>query len=53
MITLKNYKDHKPKKMVTVEGAGHTLCYIIGGEKIRKEINNFIKECINQNMEVE
>ena len=42
-----------PKKMVTVEGAGHTLCYIKGGENIRMEINNFIKECIHRNMEVE
>ena len=41
------------KKMVTVEGAGHTLCYQIGGETVRKELNEFMKECINSKEEVE
>lgn len=42
-----------PKKMIIVEGAGHTLCYLKGGEKLRKEIDDFIEECINQKKEVQ
>ena len=41
-----------PKKMVTVEGAEHTFCYLKGGESVRNEIHNFIKECINSKNEV-
>lgn len=41
-----------PKKMVTVEGAGHTLCYLTGGETVRREIGDFIQECINPKKEV-
>ena len=33
------------KKAITVKGAGHTLCYLAGGEPLRNEINQFIADC--------
>lgn len=35
------------KKAVTVKGAGHTLCYLAGGEFIRNEIDEFLDKYIN------
>ena len=36
------------KKILTVKGAGHTLCYLVGGESLRKEIDGFINECTSK-----
>ena len=34
------------KQMITVEGAGHTLCYHIGGETVQQKIHSFLDGCI-------
>lgn len=36
------------KQFITVKGAGHTLCYLAGGEPLRNSINEFIDDCINK-----
>ena len=36
------------KEMLTVEGAGHTLCYIAGGRPIQQKIRDFIDACIEK-----
>lgn len=35
------------KEKITVKGAGHTLCYITGGEELHNKINTFIENCID------
>lgn len=34
------------KEKIIVNDAGHTLCYITGGQPLQKQINNFIDNCI-------
>lgn len=49
-FTTRNYSACASKKeMVVVEGAGHTLCYVAGGEEIKKRISNFINNSIEEN----
>jgi len=41
------------KERITVEGAGHTLCYLTGGESLRSRIYGFIEDCIGKKQEKE
>ena len=36
------------KKMLTVKGAGHTLCYIAGDESLCLDVDRFIDKCIGK-----
>ena len=36
------------KEFVEVKGAGHTLCYINGGQELSEKINKFIEKSINR-----
>lgn len=36
------------KEIITVKGAGHTLCYIVGGRSLQKKINSFIDKCVDK-----
>ncbi len=48
-FTEKNYfACASTKEIIAVEGAGHTLCYITGGQSLQKKINNFIEKCIDK-----
>lgn len=48
-FTERNYFACAGKKeIITVKGAGHTLCYIVGGSSLRKEVVNFIDTCIGK-----
>ena len=35
------------KEFITIEGAGHTLCYLVGGKPIHDKIDEFIDNCIH------
>lgn len=37
------------KKMITVQGAGHTLCYLVGDESMRADLDGFIDACTENN----
>ena len=36
------------KETFIVKGAGHTLCYIVGGQSVKEKINEFIGKCIDK-----
>lgn len=36
------------KELIIVEGADHTLCYIIGTKKLHTKIDDFLKKCIDE-----
>ncbi len=48
-FTKRNYTACASKKeFIEVEGAGHTLCYVLGGDFVRNAVDNFIEKCINE-----
>ena len=46
-FTERNYEScGSEKEKIIVDGAGHTLCYLTGGQNLQREINNFIDKCV-------
>ena len=47
-FTDRNFNACSSKKQrITIEGAGHTLCFLAGGKPLHDKINEFIQECIS------
>ncbi len=48
-FTKRNYTAcASEKEMIIVKDAGHTLCYLVGGEPIHANINNFINKYVSK-----